>query len=176
MSIEVIFKTKQSFGSVPYQPGAPVDARPANFRSSWRATRAPRACCQARSSDRAGLPTKLRLELGDARCKINLGGPGRRGSGTVMLVVNSFTFLASGLSDIASGALTHGKLAWSSGANSGLAVEIRAHAAAADGARIGIALPRANLCHIQTTVPPTTAAGLRELIRRAERAWPELRL
>jgi uncharacterized phage protein (TIGR02218 family) len=80
-------------------------------------------------------------DLGDARCRVDLEAPGRRGSGTVTEVLDGFTFTASGLSGIASGALAHGRLTWRSGVNAGLAVEIKAHAVIPQGARIGIALP-----------------------------------
>ena len=63
------------------------------------------------------------------------------GTGAVTQVLDSFEFLASGLSGVASGVLTRGKLVWTSGLNNGLAVEIKAHSSSAGVSRIAIALP-----------------------------------
>jgi uncharacterized phage protein (TIGR02218 family) len=80
-------------------------------------------------------------DLGDARCGIDLGASGNHGSGTVTDLLDAFEFVASGLSGIASGALTRGKLVWTSGANDGLAVEIKAHSSSAGVSRLAIYLP-----------------------------------
>lgn len=80
-------------------------------------------------------------DLGDARCGIDLNAAGRNGTGAVTQVLDAFEFLASGLSGVASGVLTRGKLVWTSGVNNGLAVEIKAHSSSAGVSRIAIALP-----------------------------------
>lgn len=69
-----------------------------------------------------------------------MNAAGRHGTGTVTQVIDPFEFVASGLSGIASGTLTRGRLSWTSGASNGLAGEIKAHSFAASH-RIGIALP-----------------------------------
>jgi uncharacterized phage protein (TIGR02218 family) len=80
-------------------------------------------------------------DLGDARCGVDLNGAGRKGSGVVSQVIDAFEFLASGLAGIAVGALARGRLVWASGANAGLAVEIRAHSTGGGTSRVALALP-----------------------------------
>jgi uncharacterized phage protein (TIGR02218 family) len=80
-------------------------------------------------------------DLGDARCGVDLNAPSRKGVGAVSQVINAFEFTASGLGGLAAGALNRGRLVWTSGANTGLAVEIKAHAASAGIARIALVLP-----------------------------------
>lgn len=79
-------------------------------------------------------------DLGDARCGVDMNTAGRRGTGTVTQVIDAFEFVATGIAGVASGALTRGRLVWTSGASAGLAVEIKAHSLAASH-RIAIALP-----------------------------------
>jgi uncharacterized phage protein (TIGR02218 family) len=66
-------------------------------------------------------------DLGDARCKIDLIGPVFRGTGAVGTLVATSTFVADGLDAFDDGWFTAGKLTFSSGANVGLAVEIKSH-------------------------------------------------
>ena len=66
-------------------------------------------------------------ELGDARCTVDLAAAGLHGLGVVVAVLGAFDFTASGLGALATGVLTRGKLTWTSGANAGLAVEVKAH-------------------------------------------------
>ncbi|MBX6329978.1 MAG: DUF2163 domain-containing protein [Pseudolabrys sp.] len=80
-------------------------------------------------------------ELGDARCGVDLDAPEHHGAGTVAQVFDAFDFTATGLDGFATGVFSRGKLAWTSGANAGLAVEVRAHAAAGGIARISLFLP-----------------------------------
>ena len=65
--------------------------------------------------------------LGDARCKIDLTDAAYRGSGTVAAVSATSTFTASGLDAFDDGWFTGGKLTFTSGANAGLAVEVKSH-------------------------------------------------
>lgn len=66
-------------------------------------------------------------DLGDARCKINLDAPAYRGSGTVAVVTAASSFIAGGLDDYPDGWFTAGKLTFTSGANAGLSIEVKAH-------------------------------------------------
>src|SRR3954453_6463988 len=70
---------------------------------------------------------KCGADLGDARCKVDLSAPPLRGSGAVLAVEGTSVFLASGLDAFADGLFTAGRLSWTSGANAGLAIEIKAH-------------------------------------------------
>ena len=80
-------------------------------------------------------------DLGDARCGVDLNGAGRKAMGAVSQVIDAFEFLASGLGGIAAGALARGRIVWASGANAGLAVEIKAHSITGGISRIALALP-----------------------------------
>jgi uncharacterized phage protein (TIGR02218 family) len=80
-------------------------------------------------------------ELGDARCTVDLSAAGRHGSGTVVTVLGAFDFTASGLGSLATGVLTRGKLTWTSGANAGLGVEVKAHTQGAGSSRLSLFLP-----------------------------------
>ena len=66
-------------------------------------------------------------DLGDARCGIDLGDAAWRGTGTVIAASGRRRFTASGLDSFAGGWFTRGRLAWTSGANQGRAIEVRAH-------------------------------------------------
>jgi len=80
-------------------------------------------------------------ELGDARCGVDLNSPEHHGAGTVAQVFDAFDFTATGLDSFATGVFSRGKLIWTSGANTGLAVEVKAHVAAGSVARISLFLP-----------------------------------
>lgn len=66
-------------------------------------------------------------DLGDARCTVNLENPAFRGTGEVAALEGASIFTASGLDAFADGWFTQGKLEWTSGANQGLAIEIKEH-------------------------------------------------
>ncbi|HWA31785.1 MAG TPA: phage BR0599 family protein, partial [Rhizomicrobium sp.] len=70
-------------------------------------------------------------DLGDARCTIDLTNSAFRGTGTVTAASDQRRFTASGLGAFADGWFTGGKLAWSSGANNGRAMEVKRHAVTA---------------------------------------------
>jgi uncharacterized phage protein (TIGR02218 family) len=66
-------------------------------------------------------------DLGDTRCKIDLDDTDFRGTGTVATVQGAALAGVSGLDEFEDDWFTRGKLVWSTGANAGLAVEIKAH-------------------------------------------------
>jgi uncharacterized phage protein (TIGR02218 family) len=71
--------------------------------------------------------TTCSADLGDARCKIDLGDPAFRGSGTVSALSATSSFTASGLDTFADGWFTAGKLTFDSGLNANLSVEVKSH-------------------------------------------------
>jgi uncharacterized phage protein (TIGR02218 family) len=80
-------------------------------------------------------------ELGDSRCAVDLSAAGRHGTGAVVQVLGAFDFTASGLGSLATGVLTRGRLVWTSGANAGLAVEVKAHTHGTGSSRLSLFLP-----------------------------------
>jgi uncharacterized phage protein (TIGR02218 family) len=66
-------------------------------------------------------------DLGDVRCTIDLSNPAFRGNGTVSSLDGAAMFHASGLGDFDDGWFTAGKVSFTSGANDGLAVEVKVH-------------------------------------------------
>lgn len=64
--------------------------------------------------------------LGDGRCGVDLTNPAMWASGTVLQVVDRLTIRCSGLDGFAAGWFAFGQLAWETGENSGLGVEISA--------------------------------------------------
>lgn len=66
-------------------------------------------------------------DLGDARCGIDLMDPLYRGEGVVTLLRGISAFAASGLGGFAEGGFDAGKLTFTSGANDGLAIEVKRH-------------------------------------------------
>ena len=65
--------------------------------------------------------------LGDARCGVDAGAAAIRGAGTVATVRSARSVTASGLAGYVSRWFEAGRLVWTSGANAGAAVEVRAH-------------------------------------------------
>lgn len=65
--------------------------------------------------------------LGDARCGVDAAAAAIRGAGTVATVRSARSVTASGLSGYVSRWFEAGRLVWTSGANAGAAVEVRAH-------------------------------------------------
>jgi uncharacterized phage protein (TIGR02218 family) len=66
-------------------------------------------------------------DLGDARCTVDLDNPAYRGEGAILAVEGASIFTASGLAAFADGWFTQGRLQWTSGANAGLAIEVKEH-------------------------------------------------
>jgi uncharacterized phage protein (TIGR02218 family) len=94
---------------------------------------------EAFSAELRGLADKLSQEsgrlytarctadLGDTRCKVALAAAGLNGAGTVSRLLGVPAIAVEGLGDFAEGVFTAGCLTWTSGVNSGLAVEIKEH-------------------------------------------------
>ena len=80
----------------------------------------------AQDSGRLYSPT-CSADLGDARCTIDLTDAAFRGNGAVVAVSATSSFSASGLDSFDDGWFSAGKLSFTSGANAGLAVEVKAH-------------------------------------------------
>ncbi len=81
-------------------------------------------------------------DLGDARCGVNLSDPLLNGTGAVASIIDEArVFAASGLGAFVGEWFTRGKLTWTSGANNGLAVEIKRHSLAAGVHQIECWLP-----------------------------------
>jgi uncharacterized phage protein (TIGR02218 family) len=66
-------------------------------------------------------------DLGDQRCTIDLTDPVYAGVGIVTVLKGTSGVLASGLDGFADGWFTAGRLTFASGANAGLAVEVKNH-------------------------------------------------
>jgi uncharacterized phage protein (TIGR02218 family) len=75
-------------------------------------------------------------DLGDARCTIDLTLAAFRGTGTVAALAGTAILRVSGLDAFADGAFTQGKLSFTSGADSGLAVEVKTHRVDSEGVTI----------------------------------------
>lgn len=80
-------------------------------------------------------------DLGDARCGVDLDDPAYKTSGTIGELRDQASFAASGLESFATGFFSRGLVAFTSGANSGLAMEVKAHRTAAAGAEIDLWQP-----------------------------------
>ena len=66
-------------------------------------------------------------DLGDQRCRVDLASPALRGAGVVVALEGTSQFTASGLGGYADGWFSAGRLTWQSGANAGLAMEVKIH-------------------------------------------------
>lgn len=66
-------------------------------------------------------------DLGDGRCRVDLGSPAWCGAGSVAATFGVSTLAVAGLDGFAAGLFTGGRLHWSSGANAGAAIEIKRH-------------------------------------------------
>ena len=66
-------------------------------------------------------------DLGDGRCSIDLTNPAFLGAGAVILPEATAAFTAAGLDVFDDGWFIAGKLTFTSGANSGLSVEVKSH-------------------------------------------------
>jgi uncharacterized phage protein (TIGR02218 family) len=66
-------------------------------------------------------------DLGDGRCKVDLMNPAFRGAGAVTSPDTTSAFTASGLNGFQDGWFTAGRVTFTSGANSGLSVEVKSH-------------------------------------------------
>jgi uncharacterized phage protein (TIGR02218 family) len=66
-------------------------------------------------------------DLGDARCTVDLADAAFHGGGSIATVSATSAFLASGLDDFADTSFSAGLLTFTTGANAGLAVEVKRH-------------------------------------------------
>lgn len=81
---------------------------------------------------------KCGADLGDARCKFNLGTAGFAGSGAVAALAGTSIVFVSGLDAFPEGRFTAGRVTWTSGGNAGLAMEIKDHRLTANGVRLSL--------------------------------------
>jgi uncharacterized phage protein (TIGR02218 family) len=77
-------------------------------------------------------------DLGDVRCTVDLGGPAFAANGTAMALAATSSLRAAGLDAFADGWFTAGKLAFTSGANAGLAMEVKSHRVTGEGVLIDL--------------------------------------
>jgi len=75
-------------------------------------------------------------DLGDGRCRVDLGNPAWRGSGVVVATLSPALIAVSGLEGFAEGMFTAGRLTWTRGANAGSGIEIKQHRASPGGSRL----------------------------------------
>ncbi|GAB1716617.1 MAG: Phage conserved hypothetical protein BR0599 [Nitrobacter sp.] len=67
------------------------------------------------------------VDLGDGKCRVNLADAAYHGSGAVTAMEGTSIIAVSGLGGFAEGWFTAGRLAWTGGANIGIAVEVKQH-------------------------------------------------
>jgi uncharacterized phage protein (TIGR02218 family) len=77
-------------------------------------------------------------DLGDARCTIDLSNPLYRGVGTAAAITDPRRFTATGLDAFTDQWFSGGKLTWTSGANTGRAMEVKRHGVV--GVRVSLEL------------------------------------
>jgi len=77
-------------------------------------------------------------DLGDARCTIDLGNPEFSGTGSAAIVTDNRRFTVGGIESFADGWFAGGRLAFTSGANTGRAMEVKRHGV--NGATVSIEL------------------------------------
>lgn len=70
---------------------------------------------------------KCNADLGDGRCRFDLGNPAFRGTGSVSAVEGTSLLAVAGLDGFVEGLFSAGRLSWTSGANAGTAVEVKQH-------------------------------------------------
>lgn len=81
---------------------------------------------------------KCNADLGDQRCKFNLGTAGFNGAGTVTALAGTSIVFVSGLDGFAEGLFTGGRVTWTSGGNASLAMEIKDHRLTDHGVRLSL--------------------------------------
>jgi uncharacterized phage protein (TIGR02218 family) len=98
-----------------------------------------RGLADALSQDSGRLFTaRCGVDLGDARCRIDLGNAAYRGTGAVTAIEGTSIVAVSGLGGFADGWFTAGRLAWTGGANAGVAVEVKQHRVVAGEVRLSL--------------------------------------
>jgi uncharacterized phage protein (TIGR02218 family) len=84
-------------------------------------------------------------DLGDVRCGVDLAAPALKAAGTVTAAPDRRRFLATGLGGRPAGYFAEGRVAFTRGANAGLAMEVKLHLAAGATAELELwqPMPRA---------------------------------
>jgi uncharacterized phage protein (TIGR02218 family) len=77
-------------------------------------------------------------DLGDTRCTVDLNDPDFRGEGVIAAVTSASSFTASSLNGFDDGWFTAGRLVFTSGPNSGLAIEVKTHRKDLDGVTLDL--------------------------------------
>ena len=75
-------------------------------------------------------------DLGDQRCGVDVTKSPLKGNGVAVTARSGRRLIASGLDGYAAGWFTRGRLAWTSGANTGRSIEVKSHSVHASGAHI----------------------------------------
>ncbi len=91
-------------------------------------------------------------DLGDARCGVDLTAATHNGSGVVALVDSNRAFVVTGLEGFSKGWFSRGLLTWATGANAGLAMEIKHHTSG----RVELWLPAADDVAVNDTFAVTS--------------------
>lgn len=77
-------------------------------------------------------------DLGDGRCTIDLTSPAYRGTGTIVTAHSARRFTVSGIDPFATRFFSRGLLTFTSGASSGLKIEVKAHTKLATAVEIDL--------------------------------------
>jgi len=77
-------------------------------------------------------------DLGDAKCRVDVSAAAFSATATVTRTDGALGLTTAGLGAYADGWFTAGKLTWASGANAGLAVEVKAHRAVGPTAELDL--------------------------------------
>jgi uncharacterized phage protein (TIGR02218 family) len=75
-------------------------------------------------------------DLGDARCTVDLTSPAFRGTGTIVVARTARRFAVSGIGAFATRFFSRGLFAFTSGASSGLKIEVKSHTKLASSVEI----------------------------------------
>lgn len=81
---------------------------------------------------------KCSADLGDGKCRVDLGNPAWRGVGHVSALSGASMFSAAGLDGFADGLFSAGRLSWTSGVNAGVSCEIKQHRLSAGAVRLSL--------------------------------------
>ncbi|MBY0382564.1 MAG: DUF2163 domain-containing protein [Xanthobacteraceae bacterium] len=77
-------------------------------------------------------------DLGDAKCQVDLAAAGLHGTGVVTRIDGVSAITVLGLDGFVDGLFTAGRLAWTSGANTGQSVEIKEHRVVSGDVRLAL--------------------------------------
>jgi uncharacterized phage protein (TIGR02218 family) len=78
------------------------------------------------------------VDLGDGKCRVDLTNSTFRRSGAVTAIEGTSLVTVSGLEGLADGWFTAGRVVWTTGANAGIAVEVKQHHIAAGEVRLSL--------------------------------------